>query len=101
MTEMTDNVEIELGLEEFLELQRQTVDMEKCTRVTEETFKIWKDKKLKEEELHAKRVAALQVVPKGVDLFKFQPEIFEDDADGEDIDYHAREEQQESSDEEE
>ncbi|ORD94789.1 ZC3HF [Enterospora canceri] len=93
MTEMSENTEIELSLEEFLELQRQTIDAAKSTPVTEETFKIWKEKKRKEEELHAKRLAALSTAPKGVDLFKFQPDIFEDDeADGDDIDYHAREE---------
>lgn len=101
LTEMSENKEIELGLEEFLELQRQGLSEQNLTPVTEESFKAWKDKKTKEEILHAKRVAALSVAPKGVDLFKYQPEIFEDaDDEGDVIDYHAREATSESEEEE-
>ena len=90
---MSENKEIEMGLEEFLELQRQTLSTESLTPVTEKTFKQWKEKKLKEEELHAKRVAALQqgnVI--SLEMLKNRPDLFEDAEDAaEDIDYHARE----------
>ncbi|KAL6121717.1 hypothetical protein NUSPORA_01326 [Nucleospora cyclopteri] len=101
LIELSENKEAEVSLEEYLELQRQTLEDEKLTPVTEITFREWKEKKLKEEELHAKRVAALSISPKGVDLFKIQPEIFDDDEEeGEEIDYHAREEVSQEEEEE-
>lgn len=91
LLELGKNTEVEVSLEEYIELQRQSIDEESGTPVTEETFKIWKANKTKEEELHAKRIAALSANIKGVDLFKLRPEIFEDDAEViEDIDYTTR-----------
>ena len=83
---------VEVSLEEYIELQRQSLDDERGTPVTAETFKAWREKKRREEELHAKRVAALSTGMKGVDLFKLQPEMFEDDNEAveDDVDYTAR-----------
>lgn len=75
---------VEVSLEEYIELQRQTIDDTKTTPITEEVFKAWKAKKDKEEELHAQRVAVMSGNSKGIDLFKLRPEIFEDDAEADD-----------------
>ena len=99
LTEMDG--ELEMNLEEFLEFQRQALKTEGLTPVTEETFKVWKQKKLKEEELHAKRKAAL--LEKGamsLEMLKNRPDLFEDAEEGDEIDYHAREETDEESSEE-
>lgn len=87
--------DIELSLEEYIELQRQSLSDRAGTPVTEETFRMWREKKSKEEALHAKRVAALSVGVKGIDLFKLHPEMFEDDLEqdeglAEDVDYTTR-----------
>lgn len=92
MVEMSENTEVELSLEEFLELQRQTLSAENLTPVTAETFKIWKEKTLKEEELHAKRKAALQQGSlMSLEMLKNRPDLFEDADDAADIDYRTRE----------
>lgn len=91
LVELGGNSEVEIGLEEYIELQRQTIDDMRVTPITEEVFRAWRAKKDKEEELHAKRVAALSTNAKGVDLFKARPEIFEDDEEaGDDVDYAER-----------
>lgn len=87
LTEM-QNPDTELTLEEYIEMQRQNLD-QNLTPVTEETFMEWKMKKLKEEEMHAKMVALLST-PKGADLFKNNPEMFEDDESAEEINYGER-----------
>lgn len=88
LIELSDNSEIEVTLEEYIELQRQTLDEKNLTPVNEQTFAEWKAKKQKEEELHAKRIVALS---KGADLFKNNPEMFEDDDDaGDEINYAER-----------
>lgn len=91
LTELSNNQEVEVTLEEYIEMQRQTIDDKDFTPVTEKSFKEWKAKKDKEEELHAKRVAALSGNVKGCELFLKNPEIFEDDEEaGEEIDYAER-----------
>ena len=97
LTEISENNEVEVSLEEFLELQRQLLTNDKLTPITEKTFLEWKKRKDKEEELHAKRIAALSSVTKGTDLFKCNPEIFEDENEGSDIDYYNREISEDSS----
>lgn len=97
LTELGENSEVEVSLEEYIELQRQNIDETTGTPVTEETFKAWRAKKDKEECLHVKRVAALSTNVKGIDLFKMRPEIFEDDADVvDDVDYKNRNYEDES-----
>jgi hypothetical protein len=89
LTELSNNQEVEISLEEYIELQRMTLSDNDLTPVNEQSFNEWKLKKLKEEELHAKRVAALST--KGADLFLKNPEMFEDDEEvGDEIDYGER-----------
>jgi len=91
LTELTENSEVEVTLEEYIELQRQSLGDNSGTPVTEETFKTWREKKDREEELHAKRVALLSGV-RGADLFMSKPEMFEDDEEAdENVEYSARE----------
>lgn len=91
LVEIGDDKEIEITLDEFIELQRQNLDEENKDYVTEESFKAWKAKKEKDEDMHKKRVSALSNNAKGIELFKICPEIFEDDDDvAEDIDYTNR-----------
>lgn len=91
LTELSNNQEVEVSLEEYIEMQRQMVDESNLTPVNEKTFAEWKAKKQKEEELHAMRVAALSSNIKGSDLFLNNPEMFEDDEEaGEEIDYAER-----------
>lgn len=87
LVELSNNREVEVSLEEYIELQRQMPEMKETTPVTEETFKAWKAKKEKEDELHARRSAAL----KGAELFMKDPEAFEDDDEaGYEINYAER-----------
>ncbi|EOB13842.1 Zinc finger CCCH domain-containing protein 15 [Nosema bombycis CQ1] len=79
----------ELSLEEYLELSRQSLG-DNLTPVTEQTFKEWKEKKLKEEEIHRKKVQALASGPKGLELFESKPEMFCDDEEAGDVDYNER-----------
>ncbi|KAM0680013.1 Translation machinery-associated protein 46 [Glugoides intestinalis] len=91
LIELTDNQEVEVSLEEYIELQRQTVDESGLTPVTEATFTEWRAKKQKEEELHAKRVAALSGSIKGIEMFSKNPEMFDDDDEvGDEINYAER-----------
>ncbi|KAI5152010.1 hypothetical protein ENBRE01_2499 [Enteropsectra breve] len=91
LMELGENSTVEVSLEEYIELQRQTLDESKGTPVTEEVFMRWRARKDKEEELHAKQVAALSNLPKGVDLFKERPEMFEDDEEAQDdVNYAER-----------
>lgn len=91
LVELSNNQEMEVSLEEYIELQRQMIDECNLTPVNEKTFAEWSAKKQKEEELHAKRIAALSGSVRGCDLFKNNPEIFEDDEDaGEEINYAER-----------
>lgn len=91
LTELSENSEVEITLEEYIELQRQILDEAGLTPVTEKTFLEWKAKKEREEELHAKRVAALASNKKGADLFRDNPDMFEDDEEaGEEINYGER-----------
>lgn len=91
LLELSENSEVEVTLEEYIELQRQNVDEVNLTPVTETNFLEWKAKKDKEEEMHAKRVAALSSNVKGVDLFKICPDMFEDDEEAaEDVNYAER-----------
>lgn len=91
LLDLGGDAKVEVSLEEYIELQRQTLDETKLTPMTEEAFLAWKAKKLKEETLHAQRVAALAENTKGTDLFKAKPEIFEDDAEAdEEMDYAER-----------
>lgn len=91
LLELNDDPKVEVSLEEYFELQRQTLDESKLTPVTEQSFKEWKAKKDKEEEMHAKRVAALSNGARGIDLFKDHREMFEDDEEAqEDVDYGER-----------
>lgn len=100
LIELSNNQEVEVSLEEYIELQRQTVDESNLTPVSEKTFAEWKARKDKEEELHARRVAALSGDIKGSDLFLKNPEMFEDDDEAdEEINYAER--NYEESDEEE
>lgn len=88
LVELSENSEVEITLEEYIELQRQTLDEASLTPVNEKTFGEWKARKQKEEELHARRVVALS---KGADLFKDNPEMFEDDDEaGDEINYAER-----------
>lgn len=90
LIELSNNQEVEISLEEYIELQRLTLNDEQLTPVTEKTFSEWKLKKEKEEELHAKRVAALSAKG-GADLFLNNPEMFEDDEEvGDEINYNER-----------
>ncbi|ELA41255.1 uncharacterized protein VICG_01744 [Vittaforma corneae ATCC 50505] len=91
LIELSNNQEVEVSLEEYIELQRQTIDENSLTPVNEKTFAEWKAKKDREDELHAKRVAALSGNVKGCDLFLKNPEMFEDDDEaGEEINYAER-----------
>lgn len=91
LVELGANSDVEVSLEEYIELQRQTVDEKTVVPVTEETFKAWRAKKDKEEELHLKRVSALSSNVKGIDLFKMRPELFVDDDEvAADVDYKER-----------
>lgn len=91
LVEIDGDGSVDISLEEYIELQRQTIDEAKGTPVTQETFSAWKARKQREDELHAKRVAALRTGARGVDLFLTRPEMFEDDAEvAEDVDYTAR-----------
>jgi hypothetical protein len=81
--------DIEISLEEFIELTRQTLGDE-LTPLTEESFKKWKDQKKLEEELHKKRVKALKEGLSGADLFKERPDVFVDDDEAADVDYKER-----------
>lgn len=91
LIELSNNQEIEISLEEYIELQRQTLNETNLTPCNEKTFAEWKAKKDKEEELHAKRVAALSTNLKGVDLFLENPDMFVDDEEaGEEINYADR-----------
>lgn len=91
LIELSENSGVEVTLEEYIDLQRQTLDEACLTPVNEKTFAEWKDKKLREEELHARRVVALANSTKGADLFKNNPEMFEDDDEaGDEINYTER-----------
>lgn len=94
LTDLTGagNTEAQISLEEYIELQRAGLEepgSANYTPVTEKSFLEWKVRKDKEEELHAKRVAALSC--RGADLFLANPEMFEDDEEvGDEIDYAER-----------
>ncbi|XP_077301410.1 zinc finger CCCH domain-containing protein 15 homolog [Arctopsyche grandis] len=89
LIELSNNQEVEISLEEYIELQRLTLNESDLTPVTDITFAEWKMKRDKEEALHAKRVAALSC--KGADLFLKNPEMFEDDEEvGDEINYNER-----------
>lgn len=91
LVELGSNTDVEVSLEEYIELQRQTIDETTVVPITQEVFAAWRAKKDKEEEIHAKRVAALSGNIKGVELFKLRPELFEDDEEvAEDVDYRER-----------
>ncbi|WUR05022.1 zinc finger C3H domain-containing protein [Vairimorpha necatrix] len=79
----------ELSLEEYLELSRQSLG-DNLTPLTEERFIEWKEKKLKEELEHQKKLQALSSGPKGLELFESRPEIFLDDEEAVDVDYKER-----------
>lgn len=82
---------IEVSLEEYIELQRQTLDETALTPVTEESFNAWRAQKDREEAQHAQRVAALASNARGIDLFFEKPDMFEDDEGaGGDINYAER-----------
>lgn len=91
LTELSQNSDVEITLEEYIELQRQILDESALTPVTEKTFLEWKAKKEKEEDLHSRRVAALANNVKGADLFRDNPDMFEDDEEaGDEINYDER-----------
>lgn len=91
LIELSENKEVEVSLEEYIELQRQTLDSSTLRPVTEVAFSEWKAKKDKEEELHAKRVAVLSGNSEWADLLNKNPEMFEDDEEAvEEIDYAER-----------
>lgn len=91
LVELGSNTDVEVSLEEYIELQRQTIDETTVVPVTQEAFAAWRAKKDREEEMHSKRVAALSGNVRGVDLFKLRPELFEDDEEvAEDLDYKER-----------
>ncbi|EJW02596.1 hypothetical protein EDEG_02993 [Edhazardia aedis USNM 41457] len=90
----------EITLEEFIELSRQTLS-EKLTPLTEETFKRWKEKRKREDELHKKRVDALKKGISGTALFKERPDVFVDDEEAVDVDYKERNYKEEDDDDEE
>lgn len=89
LIDLKGDEQAELSLEEYLELSRQSLG-DNLTPVTEKTFKEWKEKKLKEEELHRKKVQALASGPKGLELFESKPEMFCDDEEAGDVDYKER-----------
>ncbi|KAI4291646.1 hypothetical protein PAPHI01_0920 [Pancytospora philotis] len=94
LIELGENTDVEVSLEEYIELQRQTLDETNLIPVTEESFRTWRAQKDKEEELHLKRVSALNANVRGVDLFKLRPELFVDEdaeaAGADDVDYKKR-----------
>lgn len=79
---------IEISLEEFIELKRQTLSDEPF--LTEESFKAWKEKKKKEDEIHKKKVKAMKEGLTGSDLFKANPDLFVDDEEALECDYKER-----------
>lgn len=88
LTEISQNGEVEVTLEEYLELSRQSLG-ENLTPMTQEIFLKWRAKKQKEEQVHKNKVKYLSE-NKGRSLFDVKPEIFEDDEEGEFIDYTDR-----------
>ncbi|AFN83759.1 CCCH-type zinc finger-containing protein [Encephalitozoon romaleae SJ-2008] len=89
LVDIKENTQVELSLEEYIELSRQSLP-EKLTPLTEETFKQWKARKQKEEKEHARKVKALATGPKGVELFETRRELFKDDEEAEELDYTER-----------
>lgn len=77
---------VDVGLEEYLELTRQSLG-EELTPMTEEVFLKWRARKQKEDDKHRGRAERLG---KGLDMFSTKPEIFQDDEDGDFIDYTNR-----------
>lgn len=89
LTEIRNNSEVELSLEEYIELSRQSLP-DKLTPLTEETFKQWKLRKYREEKEHAQRVRAVAAGMKGIELFETRRELFEDDEEAGELDYTER-----------
>ncbi|ADM12228.1 CCCH-type zinc finger-containing protein [Encephalitozoon intestinalis ATCC 50506] len=89
LVEIKENAQVELSLEEYIELSRQSLP-EKLTPLTEETFKQWKLRKQKEEKEHARKVKAIATGMKGIELFEARRELFKDDEEAEDLDYTER-----------
>lgn len=96
----TDTEEVDVC--ELIEAERKLLDISKCTPVTLETFKIWKDKKLKEkadreaaeEKERVKAASSKKVgVMSGRALFAFDHTLFQDDeAAANDEDYELQDE---------
>lgn len=86
---LTEVGDVEISLEEFIELKRQSVDVNYKT-LTEETFNEWKIKKKKEEEVHKKKIEAMKKGTSGMDLFKERPDIFVDDEEVTEVNYNER-----------
>jgi hypothetical protein len=87
LVDIKDESGAELSLEEYIELSRQSLSME-TTPVTEESFKEWKLKMRKEEELHQQKVQ--EIACRGADLFRTRSELFKDDEEAGELDYRER-----------
>lgn len=89
LMEIKDNEEVQLTLEEYIELSRQSLP-DNLTPLNEERFNEWKLKKAKEQEAHAKKIVALASGISGADLFKTREDLFKDDEEAADVDYKER-----------
>jgi len=94
-------------LEDLIEKERAALDVNKCTKVTLESFVAWKKKKLKEKALALKKdkdkkkkdlKSGTTSGMSGRDMFMLNPSIIaaqqEDDDEGEEFDLNIREEEE-------
>lgn len=96
----SEDAENSISLEEFLETERYKI--EKSTLVTAESFAKWKaGRKAKAAEEEAARKKAREAEVKagrlnnvsGRDLFAYNPDLFRDDEEAMEVDYNAREDE--------
>lgn len=89
LIDLKGDTSAELSLEEYLELSRQSLG-DNLTPLTEENFKIWKEKKIKEEIEHQKKIEAVASGQKGIELFENSPDMFMDDDAAVELNYNER-----------
>jgi hypothetical protein len=88
LVDIKDKSGIELSLEEYIELSRQSLPIG-ATPVTEESFHAWRLRIKMEEELHLQKVQELAGC-RGEDLFRTRRELFKDDEEAGELDYKER-----------
>lgn len=89
LMEIKNDSQVELSLEEYIELSRQSLP-DTLTPLTEETFAQWKTRKDREEKEHVQKIKALAGGMKGIELFETRRELFKDDEEAEELDYKGR-----------